>query len=73
MLDSTSVEEIIIEFRAPSKSVAWDRMYELDSSQTTGTITGLDVGTKYEFRIRAETGAGYSAHSNVLEVETKEW
>ena len=72
MLDS-SVDEYIIEFRAPSKSVAWDRMYELDYSHNTGTITGLDMGTEYEFRLRAETAAGYSAHSEVVISKTDNW
>ena len=72
MLDS-SVEEYIIEFRAPSISAAWDRMYEIEPSHTTGTITGLNMGTYYEFRIRAETDAGYTAHSNDLQVKTEDW
>ena len=72
MLDS-SVDEYIIEFRAPSKSAAWNRMYELDYSHNTGTITGLDIGTEYELRLRAETAAGYSAHSDVVIAKTDDW
>lgn len=72
MLDS-SVDEYIIEFRAPSISVAWDRMYELDYSHTSGTITGLHMGTEYEFRIRVETAGGYSAHSNTVIAKTDNW
>ena len=72
MLDS-SVDEYIIEFRAPSKSAAWNRMYELDFSHTTGIITGLRMGTEYEFRLRVETAAGYSAHSDLVTAKTDDW
>ena len=69
MLDS-SVDEYIIEYRAPTKNVAWDRKYEIDYSVTSGTITGLDIGTEYEFRLRVDTAGGYSAHSNTVVAKT---
>ena len=72
MLDS-QVDDYIIEYRDPSKSVAWDRMYELDYTETTGTITGLKPGTEYEFRLRVETAAGYSAHSDIVIGKTDFW
>lgn len=67
----TAVDEYIIEYRDVSKSVAWDRLYELDNTITTGIITGLDMGTEYEFRLRAETDAGYTAHSDTVTARTK--
>ena len=72
MLDS-SVEEYVIEYRAPDKTVAWNVRYELDYTQNTGTIVGLESGTMYEFRIRIETAAGYSAHSNVVTAITNSY
>lgn len=72
MLDS-NVEEYIIEYRAPSKSTAWDRKYELDYTQTNGTISELDMGTEYEFRLRVETAGGYSAHSDTVIAKTDNW
>ena len=74
MLDS-EVDDYIIEYRAPiaSRTAAWDRMYALDYTQTTGTITGLDSGTEYDFRLRVETAAGYSAHSDIVTAKTDFW
>jgi len=69
MLDS-SVDEYVIEYRAPDVSAAWSTRYELDYTHTSGTIMGLQAGTEYEFRIRVETAAGYSAHSNTITVNT---
>jgi len=69
-----SVEEYIIEYRAPSHTTAWSRAYELDNTYTTGTITGLTMGTEYEFRLRVETAGGYSAHSEPSVIDkTNSW
>lgn len=64
------MDEYVIEYRAPDETAAWSVRYELDYTQTTGTIVGLESGTMYEFRIRVETAAGYSAHSNVVTAVT---
>jgi len=69
MLD-TSVEEYVIEYRAPSRTAAWNARYELDYTKTTGTIMGLESGIEYEIRIRVDTAAGYSAHSESITVIT---
>ena len=72
MLDS-SVDEYVIEYRAPSITAAWSVRYELDYTLTAGTIKGLNSGTVYEFRIRVETAAGYSSHSNVITATTNSY
>lgn len=66
----SSVDEYIIEYRAPSKSSGWEKRYELDNVITSGIITGLDMGTKYEFRLRVDTDGGYSAHSETVTAKT---
>ena len=43
------------------------------NTNLTRTVTGLTIGTQYEFRVRARTTVGYGSFSNVVTATTGEY